>query len=340
MYLKYILMLMLFALGSTLKLNLTNITENCAQWIDRHVFENKEFHIQTENKTLEENLIFIQFKEFTALTSQFECEKNFKLNFNNQLTENLLLNAEQKTLLEHNLNLTNILNMINFSLPSNIPLILVRNILGFNQYVNITKADKEMHRLANVDVYFNNVNFDFYLNNTLITRETCQKENFYSKQINYFWPMSNVFFNYDILYTRPVCPYIFLNSRLIHLGLFQITNSLIFKNRLEFINIDADMTTVKIGLNMHGLLELEINLIFEDLSEKNLCPHIFKSLKYLQIIGSLNQIQTNLFESYTQLDYVIFTIDNLKHLFHRVGIKWTLFLNATSSGLCKRKIKS
>jgi len=91
------------------------------------------------------------------------------------------------------------------------------------------------------EINFDSVNFEFYLNKSSNTKEMCKHENFFRKQIEYFWPMRNFFFNYDVSYSSQVCPYTFLNSHLINFGLSTITNSLIFKNRLEFMDKDEDI---------------------------------------------------------------------------------------------------
>ena len=137
--------------------------------------------------------------------------------------------------------------------------------------------------------------------------------------------MKNVFFNIDIFYTRPVCPYVFLNSNLAHMGLFHITNSLIFKNRLVFMNIDNHKLP-SFGLNIRKLKELEISIVFDELTLDIICPKIFLNLKLLVINGAPYRIQTNLFKFYANIEYVIFYIENLKSLFH-LGIEWMSYLN-------------
>ena len=155
----------------------------------------------------------------------------------------------------------------------------------------------------------------------------CKQENFYGKKINYFWPMLNVYFNYDIFYSsdNPVCPYVFLNTHLKKLSLLQLTNSFIFKNRLSFINIDNDIPG-SIGLNIPQLNYLEIDLTFEELTIDILCPHIFQKLTYLVVSGSPYQIQVNLFEKFNQLEYLTLNIDNLQTFLH-YGIEWSKHLN-------------
>jgi len=81
-----------------------------------------------------------------------------------------------------------------------------------------------------------------------------------------------------------------------------------------------------IGLNIHHLYYLEMSIIFEDLTKKNVCPHIFKTIHNLAIIGAPNSIQTNLFAFFPQIEYIILNIDNLEKFLHQ-GIDWMTYLN-------------
>ena len=236
---------------SMIEFNFTNQTDQCRTWIVEHVFENTELHRQSEMHSF----IYVQLKNFNELTS-INCTNLLKLP-----TEFLLINADQDTLVEENIHFNEILNMIAFPANEFKPKIQINNILGFNQYENRAKENFDHIKYEfNLD----KVKFDFYLNKTLITRETCRHENFYGKQIEYFWPMKSVFFNNEVSYSRPVCPYVFLNSHLLQLGLHQITNSLIYKNRLEFLNIDHEIPS-NISLNIqhlwyHRKIELVLSL--------------------------------------------------------------------------------
>jgi hypothetical protein len=297
---------------SMIQFNFTNQTEQCKAWIKTHVFENTELHLQSENYSF----IYIQLQNFNELAN-INCTNLLKLP-----TNFLLINAEQDTLVEENIHFNEILNMIAFRPANRLPKIQINNILGFNQYANRAKESFDHKRYEfNLD----KVKFDFYLNKTLITKETCKHENFYGKQIEYFWPMKSIFFNNEVSYTQPVCPYAFLNSRLIQLGLHQITNSLIYKNRLEFLNIDHEIPS-QIGLNILFLWYLEITIRLEELSSKILYPLIFKHLTDLSITGSPTQIQTNLFENFTDIAFVAIYFDNLVSIFHN-GLDWISYLN-------------
>jgi hypothetical protein len=301
---------------SLVEFDLKNQTKECVTWVNNHLYIDSQLHLEID-KTKE---IYIKFENFNQLSAT-NCS-NLKIN-----TTCLTLNSQSKLLIEYNLNLTDILNIMTFTSKSIFPIISIKNILGFNQYVYETHVVEKNLKLKNYEIYFSNVNFDFYLNKTLITKEMCKFENFGDKQINYFWPMINVFFN-EVFYGEPICPYVFSNTQLEYMCLNQIANSLIFKNRLQFTNIDNDLPPLT-NLNKFGLTILELNIVYEDLSTNILCPHVFKSIKQLRVTGSPYKIQTNLFGLFKQLEYVTLNVDNLKHLFHQEtnGIEWISSLN-------------
>ena len=73
--------------------------------------------------------------------------------------------------------------------------IQISNILGFNQYYNHAKLIKL--DMKNYEIFFGNINCEFYLNKISIIKEMCKHENFYGKSIEYFLPMKNLIFNYE-----------------------------------------------------------------------------------------------------------------------------------------------
>ncbi len=209
-----ILLISLPLIMGMIKIDLTNQTEECMTWVQNHLFYNTQLHMERVD-------IRVQFENFSQLT-EINCTN---LVF---VANELLLNAERKILIEDNINLNEILNMVLYRYSSETQKIEITNILGFNQFENHRK--RTSFELKNTEIFFKNVNFDFYLNKTRISKEMCRHENFFSKQIEYFWPMTTVYFSFDVTYSTTVCPYAFLNSYLHHLGLFEITNSLIYKN--------------------------------------------------------------------------------------------------------------
>ena len=285
-------------------------------WLHEHIFNNTQLHTKDN---VHRPLIHVQFDDFNQLVD-IKCDEKVKFD-----TENLLLNAERKILIENYLNLNQLLPHINFVLaPKDVPNILVRNIKGFDQ--TLQNHHKYTNFLVtNYEMYFTSVNFEFYLNNTQITGDTCRYENFQSKSLNYFWPMTKIFLIYEISYTSPICPYVFINSQLLMMGLYEVTNSFIYKNRLEFINVDDEILSLN-HTNLNGPAYLLINIVFEALTTKILCPHVFKNLQYLTIIGAPSSLQTNLFGSFKKIEHLMLNMDNLKSFFQR-GLQWMSYLN-------------
>ena len=298
---------------STFKIDLVNQNEPCVTFLREHLFENKQFHMD-ENSGF--NFIYIEFEDFSQFLN-LKCENISKIE-----TDNLLLNAKRKVLVEEDIYLDEILNMMKFSLPNDRPFIVIRNIDGFNN--KHLSSVKHSLIMSSYDLYFSNVNFNFYLNKTLITSEMCKYEIFYEKQIDFFSSMKNVFFNTDVFYFDKVCPYVFLKTQLNQIGLGKITNSLIFKNRLEFINIDNDDLHLKDITN--SLIELKLEIQFDELTIQILSPYVFKLLKLLEITGSPYRIENTLFNHFLYLEYIIFNIENLRNFLHQ-GLEWTSFLN-------------
>ena len=109
-----ILILFLFFLLNSIQLesttffniDLSNQTQECVTWLQTHVFENNELHSEKANSIL---IIFDDFKQLTDI----QC-LNLTLK-----TNMLLLNAERKLLIEDNINLSSILQLINFTTNSN-----------------------------------------------------------------------------------------------------------------------------------------------------------------------------------------------------------------------------
>ncbi len=281
---------------STFKIDLVNQSDTtCSTWLNEHLFENTQFHMD-ENSGF--NFVYIEFEDFAQFLN-LKCENISKIE-----TDNLLLNAKRKVLVEEDIYLDEILNMMKFSLPNDRPFIVIRNIDGFNN--KHLSSVKHSLIMSSYDLYFSNVNFNFYLNKTLITSEMCKYEIFYEKQIDFFSSMKNVFFNSDVFYFNKVCPYVFLKTQLNQIGLGKITNSLIFKNRLEFINIDNDDLHLKDITN--SLIELKLEIQFDELTIQILCPYVFKLLRLLEITGSPYRIEKTLFKHFLYLEYLIFNI--------------------------------
>jgi hypothetical protein len=66
------------------------------------------------------------------------------------------------------------------------------------------------------------------------------------------------------------------------------------------MNVDDNISFFN-QTNINGPAYLLINVVFEELTTKILCPNVFKNLQYFTIIGSPSSIQSNLFESFKKI---------------------------------------
>ena len=70
-----------------------------------------------------------------------------------------------------------------------------------------------------------------------------------------------------------------MNTKLQDLFLAEISNSLLFKNRVEFLNINAGKY---FDMNINYIYSLNLNLYSEILTLNTLNPFVFKKLKQLK----------------------------------------------------------
>ena len=136
-------------------------------------------------------------------------------------------------------------------------------------------------------------------------------------QVKILWLLGKIFYN------NPICPYVFMNTKLENLFLTEISNSLSFKNRVEFVQINK---TRGVFFNIKCLFYLNLNFYSEKLTTNNLDTFVFKKIKQPLIQGNLESIDENLFENFNQIIYISIKSDSLINFFHR-GTKWINSLN-------------
>ena len=89
--------------------DLRNQTSECGTWIQNHVFDNTQLH----SETIDHANIRVDFEYLDRLNGM-GC-KDLKI-----YTRIMALVAKRKTLIENKLNLTELLNLINFTIPNDI----------------------------------------------------------------------------------------------------------------------------------------------------------------------------------------------------------------------------
>jgi hypothetical protein len=170
---------------------------------------------------------------------------------------------------------------------------------------------------------------DTYSNSVLIDSNKCDPETYYSNTSTNFARYFYGITIYDVYYPQKWCPYFFQNFDVVNLALFDIKNSFLIKNRLNFYKL----TTPPSNVNLKHLLSLQLIMTFERLDENNLAPIVFKNVQRLGLAGILTGIEAKLFGDFQKLKTIDFALGNLKEFFHQGTNKWMTYLNLNGSGL-------
>ena len=289
----------------------SQIKIDCEAWVNNHVILAKDVHYY--NKTFP----FVKIDTLDDLNISTRCSPlEYKI-------ENLKIFAKKNILLNNDLDLSGVLNLFNRSYIEN-DVVLFQNLNGFNE--NAYEVNNvELNGVLRV-LQIMNVNFDFYRRGKLVTSENCTSENFGSKT-SFFGSLKSLMLTANVLYNHRICPYVFANTNLEQLSLFDITNSLLFKNRLEFLNITD---TKDFDMNIKNLNFLVLTIYFDTLTLTSLNPLTFKTLKALLIFGNLEHIEANLFENFKEMRFIALQSSELINFFHR-GTKWLNSINRNLS---------
>jgi hypothetical protein len=238
------------------------LTDNCDEWSQKHIFNSSEFHVSNEVFS------FLKLDSTQDLNEQFiQCIDLFKKSKDPIL----------KVFFNENVILDNDLDFWRDFILKDV--ILIQNVKGFNQKI-FKKTDNSTNKKSSLRfggfIDFVNVNFDFYQNGTRLTEEKCKRENFDRNMLSFFGIMEDIYLDDNVFYSNKICPYVFMNTNLFRLNLFRITNSLIFQNRLEFLDIDEEDTKEDIDLGTNKLRTYQMIIAYEEISLKNVNKHIFK----------------------------------------------------------------
>ena len=300
-YLTNILFILMVKLGLT---DFIRDPNECKTWAKEHVFIIDNTSLETMPTAT------VTCNDFTDL--KHPCNQNTTL-LNITL---LYLYQTREILFDNNIDLRNILNMFQFSLKPNI---VLHKLKGFNQVLTETRPVTLFENYTIMPIYSN---FAFYKNRTLVSPKECSHKNFNPKMTSFFGSMEVIVFSINTFYTQIVCPYVFMNSRLKLILLDGISNSLIFENRLEFVDINETHS-----LHIQSLQTVALNIYFEQVTHKILNRLVFKQVKYLVLEGIIYSFQTDLFQHFTQLKRIVLDVVNLQSFLH-TGIAWANSLNS------------
>jgi hypothetical protein len=164
---------------------------------------------------------------------------------------------------------------------------------------------------------------DFYINKTLLKPDDC-KESTFKDTYNILLSFYYFYTYYYVKYPKFLCPLVFNNSNLVQIVFYGISNSLINKNFLNFINYKNESNNF--DLNIEKLIDLTLYVKYEKITERIMNKRVFKNIQELTLYGLVYNFQTDLFKNFNKLKYVDFLFENFKQLFHN-GNEWMSYLN-------------
>ena len=215
--------------------SLKHIDSECSLLSNEHISFSKI------NQDLLNHTIIIQnFNDFEELN--LNCDMKFEL-------ISLIFIPNKEIFFDNTFTYARLIYNLKFEYMKSI--IFVR-IKGFNQKTFI----KSYIYFTGFTFVFQNSKFEHYLNGAKLDETNCKFANF-NRSTNLFGPIEILETGTDVLFSRNTCPYVFMNTKLSHLTFGQITNSLILKNQLEFLDIkqknNFDLNNKKIDISKFGI---------------------------------------------------------------------------------------
>ena len=277
--------------------------DKCEMWQRDHVFNTTERHYY--NKTS----IIIRFKSFSELS--IKCHRlRFKI-------EMLKFYAERDLFINSDMDIRNMLRLFEFVDDQ---MIEFMNVRGFNYVTGKAPVNFDM---INYMAYFHELIFEFFIDERLVTKEVCFTFNFANNRTNFFGSLRNLVLAEYTRYTKAICPYVFLNTRLVQLSMYGITNSLLLKNQVSFVDINQ---TSEFDLHTFELNFVQITVAYEEITLKIINKYVFKHMHVFFMSGLITRIQPDLFSYFKEVNSINIKADNFK-IFYQSGTSWLHFLN-------------
>ena len=195
-------------------------------------------------------------------------------------------------------------------------MIYVRNIDG----VDLNSAPLSINESNGVSLNIYLSKMEVYLNQKRLESNDCNLL-VYTKRtfLDSFYSITFA----NVLYPTKMCPYIFLNSKVVQLFFRDISNSLINKNRLRF---DEVLEENGENLSLKYLENLQLVVQYETLDQFILNPYLFRNVIEINIFGVLNSIETFLFKDFSNLKSLDLSMLNLNEFLQR-NLSWITYLN-------------
>jgi hypothetical protein len=271
----------------------------------------KEHLVPIENRYFYNQIAFlVQFDNLTKL-SKIPCVTK-KIN-----VDYFGIHSLSRETFQTNFDLTQLIELFDFEEGSPKTVYF----LNFNGF-NIEKQHLYENRiLKDYDIQIKYSDFGFYYKSQLITKALCKKTNFNE---SYFGSIRRLFFIDDVIYSLNVCPFVFAHTKIKHLALAEITNSLIFKNRLSFMSLND---TSLYEMNTIEIFQLTLIVAYEEIDHALINTHVFKHIWLLFVSGIIYKIDSDLFREFNFIRTIVLNPAELSKFYQNDNLAWTASLN-------------
>ena len=274
---------------------------SCKHWFDTHMSLTKDFEYYGNH--------VVRIKFDTSDELKINCTNATKPMYDKKLfLLSLYPKRSVRSIFSFDLNIKQLVSSFYFS---GLRRVSFHNLHGFNPtYPYIYNQIDEF--------YVFNSNFDFYLNETTqITRELCVRQNFNHPSV---FAGINTLYVRNSVFSTPVCPYILANTAIERIKLMGIANSFIYKNDLEFMDVNESMFSV------NNLCLLSIDAAYIHLSNSLIHVQLFRNTENIQLSGHIHSIDENILVSFTKIKSIVLELDTFD-LYLSIGFKWLHSLN-------------
>lgn len=202
------------------------------------------------------------------------------------------------------------------SLNYGIQKILDSLVLTFNNLKGIDLMHQPLISDSALSYTINYSKFNFYINNILMNNNCSDISLFHN--ISFFKSIQQINFIRGNRYDKGLCPYIFFNSNVTLLLIYDLKNSFFINNYFTFKKLN---NTFDIRSNIkHVSIEY---VYYIDIDSSFINDLIFKLANVLNIKGIVNNLEQNLFDKFLHLKILKLEIENFDDVVSRKFYKWS-----------------
>jgi len=227
------------------------------------------------------------------------------------------LKPVQKLILDKTLNFKGLM----FNLINEIICVHLDNFNGFDLLSDPFKEIQFIVYKNKFDFWsIDSSNFHFYINNKLINEQECLNntnwDNFITNSMIFSLKITS-----NSKYLKKTCTYVFKNTIIDNLFLFDLRSSYVNSNILTFLKLNHTNNDLNSNINqvLFSLYRIKFD---ENLFNKDL----FQNTTCLDLNGVLNGIQNDLFKYFKKLSLIRIRIQYVRQLF-ATNNKWIEYLN-------------